>query len=151
MTALTRPLIAHHKLCDGLYADAEAAAHGGHWRECADALQLFRKEIEAHFATEEQVLFPAFEEATGMATGPTQMMRFEHGQMRELIGDMAAAQLRQDLEQFAGSGETLLILVQQHNMKEENILYPMCDRSAAIAVADMVGSLRQRREGACPA
>jgi hemerythrin superfamily protein len=134
VTSLTSSLIAHHKLCDGLYADAEAAAHGGHWQECADALQLFRKEIEAHFATEEQVLFPVFEKATGVTAGPTLVMRTEHDQMRRLIGDMATAQANHALGQFAGAGETLLIFMQQHNMKEENILYPMCDLSDDSAV-----------------
>ncbi|HTY99196.1 MAG TPA: hemerythrin domain-containing protein, partial [Rhodocyclaceae bacterium] len=101
MATLTSPLIAHHKYCDELYAEAEGAAHDGRWQECGDACGKLCREIEAHFATEEQVLFPAFEAATGMTSGPTQMMRFEHAQMRELLGDLATAEARRDLSQFA--------------------------------------------------
>ncbi len=151
MDSLTAPLLAHHKQCDDLFANAEAAAHAGRWQECADAFRRFDAELEAHFATEENFLFPAFETATGMSAGPTQVMRMEHSQMRELLMEMADAQQEQDLRRFAGAGDTLLILMQQHNMKEENILYPMCDRSLDPATIDVTGRLRAQREGgACP-
>jgi iron-sulfur cluster repair protein YtfE (RIC family) len=42
------------------------------------------------------------------------------------------------------------VLMQQHNMKEENILYPMCDRGLA-AQSDALGPvLRARLGAACP-
>jgi hemerythrin-like domain-containing protein len=44
---------------------------------------------------------------------------------------MHAALAQRDGDEFAGEAETLLILMQQHNMKEENILYPMCDAHLA--------------------
>jgi hemerythrin-like domain-containing protein len=85
-----------------------------------------------------------------MTGGPTQMMRFEHAQMRDLIEQMERALNGRDGSGFAGAAETLLILMQQHNMKEENILYPMCDRSLATQ-ADALGVvLRERLEAACP-
>ena len=46
---------------------------------------------------------------------------------------------------------SLLIVMQQHNMKEENILYPMCDDSLDAANLDVDSALRQRVEGSCPA
>jgi len=147
MTSLTAPLVSHHQTCDELYATAEAAAHAGRWQECAEAFQRFRGEMEAHFCAEEEVLFPAFEQATGMAGGPTRVMCLEHVQMRELMADMLAAQGEQDLNRFAGEAETLLVLMQQHNMKEQNILYPMCDRSLWSGV-DIAGELGRRREAA---
>lgn len=151
MTGLTSPLQRHHKHCDELFVDAEAAAQDGRWVECDDFLGRFSSELENHFTTEEQVLFPAFEEATGMTAGPTQVMRFEHGQMRDLVSQLAATARVRDAVGFSGVAETLLVLLQQHNMKEENILYPMCDRSLGVK-GDRVGDLlRERLEGACPA
>lgn len=135
--SLTQPMHEHHKHCDDLFAAAEEAAHGNRWPECASAFGRFQAELEAHFATEEQVLFPAFEAASGMTSGPSQVMRLEHAQMRDLIAQMAHALAAQDGVGFGGAAETLLILMQQHNMKEENILYPMCDRlpeAAAVSV-----------------
>jgi iron-sulfur cluster repair protein YtfE (RIC family) len=55
-------------------------------------------------------------------------MRMEHSQMRELLAAGDAAVAAQDGENLAGVVETLLIMNQQHNLKEENVLYPMCDQ-----------------------
>ena len=152
MSNPTQPLHRHHKHCDELFAAAEDFAHRKDWAACAGAGARFLAELEAHFATEEQVLFPAFEAATGMSGGPTQVMRLEHVQMRELMSQLGAAIAKQDRNAFAGVADTLLILMQQHNMKEENILYPMCDSSLAAAPdLDVAGALRERVEGACPA
>ena len=63
-----------------------------------------------------------------MTMGPTQVMRMEHQQMRDLLDQAQAAIMAGDAEEYMGQAETLLIMMQQHNMKEENILYPMCDQ-----------------------
>ena len=76
------------------------------------------------------MLIRAVEEATGMyMSGPTSVMRMEHGQMRGLFEDIEAALEAKDTSACAGLLETLLILMQQHNMKEEQMLYPMADRN----------------------
>ncbi|MBU0752094.1 MAG: hemerythrin domain-containing protein [Gammaproteobacteria bacterium] len=141
----TEVLHHHHKHCDELFADAEAAALKGDWEVGGEGFARFRGELLAHFSTEEEVLFPAFEAATGMSGGPTQMMRFEHSQMRELLEQMQAALEQRGRDAFAGAAETLLVLMQQHNMKEENILYPMCNRTVADTV-DVAAGLRERLE-----
>ena len=106
-----------------------------------DSLNLLRSDIvgrllplpEAlrHLAAEEVTLFPAFEQRTGMVMGPTRVMRAEHDQMRQLIDAAEEALTARDAEEYSGTAETLLIMTQQHNMKEENILYPMCDQHLA--------------------
>lgn len=149
MNTLTEPMHRHHKHCDDLFADAEAAVAAGDWTLARTALTGFHSELETHFRTEEEVLFPAFETATGMTAGPTQMMRYEHAQMRDLLDQMEGAFSQRDQEGFAGAAETLLILMQQHNMKEENILYPMCDRSLSAQAAALGAELSGRLESAC--
>jgi iron-sulfur cluster repair protein YtfE (RIC family) len=149
MVVLTDPLLHHHKHCDDLFATAEAEALGGNWPRAGESLACFQAEIERHFRTEEELLFPAFEAETGMCLGPTQMMRLEHAQMRELIGQMQAGLSHQDREGFGGAAETLLILMQQHNIKEENILYPMCDRSLATQANTLGQQLQDRLRPAC--
>ena len=42
---------------------------------------------------------------------------------------LATACAVHDREAYAGIAETLLMLMQQHNMKEEHILYPMLDQA----------------------
>lgn len=149
MPTLTEPLQHHHKHCDDLFADAEAAAADKDWARCQGLLARFHGEIETHFRTEETVLFPAFEAATGMAGGPTQMMRMEHAQMRELIEQMRAALAAQAGEAFSGAAETLLVFMQQHNMKEENILYPMCDRTLTAQAESLGAQVQERLDAAC--
>lgn len=150
MTDPTQALHKHHKHCDELFAKAEELAYAGDWDACAAASMQFLGELEAHFATEEQVLFPAFEAATGMSAGPTQVMRMEHAQMRDLLAQIDGAVKKRDRDAFGGAADTLLILMQQHNMKEENILYPMCANSlSGNAGLDVAGALRERVEGLC--
>jgi len=62
-----------------------------------------------------------------MTQGPTMIMRHEHDQMRALFAQIEDALQRRDEDDFLGNTETLLILIQQHNMKEEGMLYPMAD------------------------
>jgi len=97
----------------------------------------------AHFDCEEKTLFPAFEARTGIAMGPTQMMRMEHLQMRALLDEAADALAAGDGEGYLGAAETLLIMMQQHNMKEENVLYPMCDQHLAGDLPELLQHLEQ--------
>ncbi len=143
MNLLTEPLRHHHKHCDDLFVAAEAAAAASNWPQCQALLSRLGDAIDDHFCTEESVLFPAFEAATGMAGGPTQMMRGEHARMRELLGQMRSAQTAQAGDAFAGAAETLLVFMQQHNLKEENILYPMCDRALAAQSEGLAAQLQE--------
>jgi len=120
-----------HRHCDDLFALAEQAAADGSLSRARSAFGDFQMAMLRHFLGEEQTLFPAFEERTGMRMGPTQVMRMEHEQMRELMVAAVDALAQDDAESFLGQLETLLIMMQQHNMKEENVLYPMCDQHLA--------------------
>ncbi len=81
-----------------------------------------------HLGQEEDTLFPQFEQATGMTPGPTQMMCMEHQQMRALVQDLDNALAAQDKNEYLGLSETLMVMMQQHNMKEEMMLYPMMEQ-----------------------
>jgi hemerythrin-like domain-containing protein len=116
-----------HKDCDLLFAKAEQVASKEKWDAAQQALADFVQAMERHFGVEEQELFPAFEEEIGMMTGPTEMMRLEHEQMRGLFVEMQDALEQNDSDDYLGVAETLLILMQQHNIKEEQILYTMID------------------------
>ena len=127
MTSIAELMTHDHRSCDHDFARAETLAHKKDWNAAALALEAFTTGLEAHFQAEEQELFPRFEAVTGMTQGPTQVMRGEHAEMRTTLAQLHAALASRDLDEFAGEAETLLIMMQQHNMKEENILYPMCD------------------------
>ncbi|WP_126446083.1 hemerythrin domain-containing protein [Sulfuricystis multivorans] len=148
MPSLTEPLRHHHQHCDDLFVAAENAVRAGDWPGANAALSGFLAAMETHFAAEEETLFPAFEAATGMSMGPTRVMRHEHAQMRELFKQMEAGCADRDAEAYASAADTLLVMLQQHNLKEENILYPMCDQRLDAEAAALAPTLRERLEAA---
>ncbi len=127
MENVTEALSAHHRACDELFLAAESAAAERRWPECKAKIGAYRAEMVRHFDFEEQILFPAFEQATGMTHGPTTVMREEHSQMLELIEHLVDAASRSHSEDYLATSETMLVLMQQHNLKEEGVLYPECD------------------------
>jgi len=127
MTSIKDYLTIDHRRCDELLTAAESAVEDGDWPDAEQKTRAFLEATQGHFEMEEGILFPAFEEATGMRQGPSMMMRLEHDQMRGLFAQIEDALQRQDEEDFLGNTETLLIMIQQHNMKEEGMLYPMAD------------------------
>lgn len=143
MTTLHRLLTDDHRYCDDLFATAEQAAGRADWSVAEAAFAHFSQAMEAHFLAEENQLFPAFEAATGMTGGPTAVMRLEHGQMRDLLLEAQRALAAAQGEDFFAVVDTLLILMQQHNMKEENVLYPMCDQRLAAQLDGMHVILKQ--------
>lgn len=131
MDSITEYLAADHRRCDDHFARAEAQAADSNWTQVAIHLAEFERVLEHHFAMEEEVLFPAFEQASGSTQGPTAVMRMEHRQIRDLLGALNEALASGDREDFLGCADTLNTLIQQHNMKEEGILYQMSDRLLA--------------------
>jgi hemerythrin-like domain-containing protein len=131
-----------HRQCDDYFAAVEQAIASGAWDEADVAFSRFRDAVLRHLAAEESILFPAFEARTGMSMGPTQVMRGEHAQMRELIDAAGAALAARDADEYSGNAETLLIMTQQHNMKEENVLYPMCDQHLLFQLDTLVPKLK---------
>jgi iron-sulfur cluster repair protein YtfE (RIC family) len=119
-----------HRRCDEKWAEVEAAAQAGNLELEKECWRTFQTEMLRHLRMEEEVMFPAFEQATGMTGGgPTFMMRAEHEQMRGLLEQIGAAVDAGDYDELLDLGDTLLMLIQQHNQKEEQMLYPMAERA----------------------
>lgn len=132
----------NHRHCDDYFVAVEQAIAGAAWAKATEHFSRFRDAMDRHLSVEENVLFPAFEKRTGMTMGPTQVMRSEHAQMRQLIEAAEGALLAKDADDYSGYTETLLIMTQQHNMKEENILYPMCDQHLSDQLASLLPQLK---------
>lgn len=138
MASIKHFLAEDHLRCDTLFAEAESAAHDSDWEKASKYGHEFIAGMEHHFAMEEGVLFPEFEAATGMTAGPTAVMRMEHAEMRRLLGEMSAALDARDADEFLGTAETMLVMMQQHNTKEEQILYPMAERVLGASATGML-------------
>jgi len=117
-----------HRDCDARWADVEELLDTEDIDSARPAWLKYAAGMRRHLAMEEEILFPAFEAASGSGDGgPTAAMRVEHQQMRELLDQIAAAVDAGDTQEALDIGDTLLMLVQQHSVKEEDMLYPMAE------------------------
>jgi iron-sulfur cluster repair protein YtfE (RIC family) len=128
MSTILKFMGSDHRACDAVFASAEEAVAEKNWDGARSLFERFHTAMAHHLAMEENVLFPALEARTGNTMGPTQVMRMEHEQMRNLMQAMAQAVDETNPDRYLGLSETLNMLMQQHNLKEENMLYPMSDQ-----------------------
>lgn len=95
-----------------------------HFHEAKEAFVEFKLGLQRHIAWEEEILFVAFEEKTGLRdAGPTAVMRMEHRK----IGDALEAihrKVKEGNPETDPDEATLVAVLSEHNHKEENILYP---------------------------
>ncbi len=104
----------------------------------------FKSGLEQHIAWEEDILFPIFEAKTGLAHGgPTEVMRFEHRQIKSLLAAIHDKLAGQDAS-LGPDVTALKEVLSQHNQKEEYILYPATDELLSMAERDDVFAAMQR-------
>ena len=128
MSVLKDFMIDDHRACDEAFANMENAVADEKWDQANKLFEQFASDLNYHFDMEEEVMFVAFESRSGSAhCNPTPVMIMEHTQMRKLLEDMRTALNNRDKTEFFGLSETLMMTNQQHNMKEEQMMYPMID------------------------
>jgi iron-sulfur cluster repair protein YtfE (RIC family) len=132
---LDHDLIHTHRHCQQLFTTLRDIVAQQAWAQAQQACHDFCAAMDSHFADEEQLLYPLYEQATGQQQGPTEVMRYEHEQMRELMETLFQAVLQHDVATFARQAQVLQLQLHQHNLKEENILYPYCQLDGADSVA----------------
>lgn len=89
----------------------------------------FKSDLENHILWEEEILFPRFESKTGMSdSGPTAVMKMEHKEIKDSLNEIFN-QLKNGKTQTEELELGLIDVLSEHNLKEENILYPMIDNS----------------------
>jgi len=143
MSTIKEYLTNDHRKCDEIFASMEEKA-GESLKDAKELTEAFVADMEHHFQMEERVMFAAFETKTGMTQGPTAMMRQEHMQMRALMQQLLEAITDNNKNKFFGTSETLMILLQQHNMKEEQMLYTMAQQHLSAEsdhIVEMMDSL----------
>ncbi|WP_432378979.1 hemerythrin domain-containing protein [Duganella sp. P38] len=130
-----------HRRCDEQYAMAESEVILRHWDDASGHFDTFLHMFERHLDKEERVLFPRLDHALGNGYGPTVVMRAEHRQMREMLAGMKAAIASRDSDDFFDHADTLRIMMRQHNLKEEGILYPQADFVLAKQAGAVIASM----------
>lgn len=118
-----------HARLDALEAAAFGARSDGDFPTAFDIFAEFALGLRRHIGFEEDLLFPAFESKTGMppTAGPTAVMRMEHREIERLLESIAAG-----IGDAAGEVDTLRlrlhVVLDNHNVKEERVLYPTIDQ-----------------------
>ena len=128
MSTLHAYLAGDHRACDEEYGWAESRVVCADWPNAKQAFAGYVRHLEQHLGQEEQILFPAIERASGSTMGPTAVMRNEHEHMRAIVRAMSAAIDTRDATEFFDHADSLRMLMHQHNLKEESVLYPMAER-----------------------
>lgn len=127
-----------HRRLDALFADTAKLVAAADYAAAAARFAEFATGLDRHIEQEEQILFPVFEQATGMTQGPTTVMRHEHVAIRALLVEIRAAIAEGERARFQAAAQELGAVLGDHNMKEERILYPMTDRAAGPGLPDLV-------------
>lgn len=143
MSGIHEFMAREHGKCDEHFATAEQDVSKSNWEDANTNFSQFVDSLERHLAMEEQVLFPYLEQIMGSSGGPVAVMKMEHSQMRDLIQTLTENLKQQDKDGFLGVAETLLVLMQQHNMKEEQILYPMADQMLSDKQDKVIGEMEK--------
>ena len=90
---------------------------------------FFKNELERHIIWEEDILFPVFEKKTGIKDGgPTSVMRTEHTLIKNHLQEIKKELHAKKIQNPCKEEVALLKILESHNQKEENILYPSIDK-----------------------
>ncbi len=132
--ALPRLLTDQHRELDRLLeaADNLCGTVGG-----LEAQALFCDAMERHIEAEERALFPALEKRMAPG-GPLAVMRREHDAIRALMTPLRVAV---EVKVCAPLLATLTVLIQQHHVKEEHVLYPLSDTLLADCAPALIETL----------
>lgn len=139
---ISKFLTQDHRACDEAFSEVENSILNKKTDGLDKKFQEFADDFLNHFKMEEEVMFPVFEERTGMFEGPTQVMRMEHQQMKGLIAQMQGDVEKGNYEHFLGLAETFMILTQQHNAKEEQMLYNMADQVLGDVESEVIEKMK---------
>jgi iron-sulfur cluster repair protein YtfE (RIC family) len=126
----------HEHLNELFFLHQEALLHLD-IKQARGRLQEFEHELRAHMQDEEEVLLPIYQRAGRVPGGAVEFFTGEHRKMLELLG-----RFNETLKQLEGrppdltrrviklfdEEATFKHVVEHHDLREQNILYPTLDR-----------------------
>jgi regulator of cell morphogenesis and NO signaling len=119
-----------HDRLDDLEARAFKARESGDFAEAKALYTVFAFGLRRHIRFEEELLFPQFEAKAGfpVENGPTAVMRDEHREILQCLDRIESA-IGDGAAPLESLRHALHLVLGNHNLKEENIVYPMTDRA----------------------
>ena len=131
-----------HRRCDSTWGEFEEHVASGDDAAAQGSWKAFHDQLLLHLQMAAAGVCPAFVGAWARPGGPPAVL----GQVQAPLGgrgaQMAGAANGGDLQRVLDQGDTLLMLIQQHNAKEEAMLYPMTERALAGRWSEIAQKLR---------
>lgn len=117
-----------HRRLDAIFERFSIAVKDSRWEDALRDFREFSLGLKRHIGVEEEILFPVFEEKTGMKdAGPTFVMKMEHQDIKTLLDSILKDTDDKNSASVAKGMSALTNTLGDHNMKEEQILYPESD------------------------
>lgn len=119
-------LTTDHQRLDVLFNGLIEAVRSGQPTEYQQSVfHLFKTGLLRHMHWEEKVLFPLYDDLSGIRSGPTRAMRAEHAEMELMLIEIEKkGSAGFDIDYLKALGHYL----DSHNEKEEKLLYPSIDK-----------------------
>lgn len=117
---------AHHRL-DRLVAEVSDSVSGSDLRAARFYFKELARHLRSHLYFEETFMFPLLEMACG-ANGPMCVLRREHEEIESRLGGLQASLFLGSLADVRAELAALVATLENHNGREERVLYPMIDR-----------------------
>jgi iron-sulfur cluster repair protein YtfE (RIC family) len=127
LDSVTRYLAWDHDRLDGLLGEVTQRVERGDLGPAHSVFSAFDQGLRRHIRMEEELLFPLFESRTGMKRGPTVALRAEHRAIEVELSHMRDALELGDASAYATGLSNLHVILGPHNVKEEQVLYPITD------------------------
>lgn len=125
---VTEFLQTDHRRLDDIFNRFRDDVYDNRWEDASSDFREFAVGLRRHIKIEEEVLFPVFEDKTGMHdAGPTFVMKMEHKEIQDLLDKIIAGTDAKNESKVNNDASAILNLLTDHNMKEEHILYPESD------------------------
>ncbi len=126
-TSIFEYMTGDHKRLDKIYSEFKKKKYES-VKQAQELFKEFSKGLRQHITWEDEILFPYFEETTGMKeSGPTVVMRSEHRQIEDLLLKIEAALQKENVKEIEQLETALEDVLSTHNDKEEGVLYPWMD------------------------
>ena len=126
-----------HKALQELFLQHQEALLDADLMRAGKRLEEFEGRLFDHIREEEELLLPVYERAGAIPGGPSVLFTGEHKRMQELLAGFkqALSSLKQDpggrkrgILWLLDRQATFKNLMEHHDLREANILYPALDR-----------------------
>ena len=135
-------LIPEHRQCDEFLALTETYIQNAEWDNAKESFIQFNNLTLLHFKREEEVLFVALERSFGSPIRPVFVMTHEHQQTRQLLNQIKNAIDSKNKSEAFALLDTCHLLIQQHNLKEENNLYTLANQTLENQMDQIINDMK---------